>query len=162
MKMKGLQTQTSDRSIALKFLTDYVKRVNGGHGVHTFTGTPLTNTLTEIYNQMRFVMDDQMERDGVKDWDSWFNTFAEPETNTELTATGEYEPVTRLSAFVNVAELSRMAGQYLDVVFADECRSSSRAPPRATRFFPMISPRASAPNSRTVVARSPSGAPTRR
>jgi hypothetical protein len=85
--------------------------------VHTFTGTPITNTLTEIYNQMRYVMDDQMERDGVKDWDSWFNTFAELETDVELTATGEYEPSRGSPPFVNVAELRRMAGQYLDIVF---------------------------------------------
>lgn len=120
MKMRGLNLGTSNRSIALRFLTDYVKRQNGGHGVHVFTGTPITNTLTEIYNMMRFVMDDQMKLDGIKDWDAWFNTFADASTDVELTATGEYEPVTRLASFVNVAELRRMSGQYMDIVFADD------------------------------------------
>lgn len=120
MRMKGLNTGTSDRSIQLRFLTDYVKRLNAGTGVHTFTGTPITNTLTEIYNQMRYVMDDEMARDGIKEWDAWFNTFADSTTDVELTATGEYEPVTRLASFVNVAELRRMAGQYMDIVFADD------------------------------------------
>lgn len=120
MRMRGLNTQTSNRSIMLQFLTGYVKQLNGGKGVHLFTGTPITNTLTEIFNQMRFVMDDQMGLDGVKDWDSWFNTFADATNDVELTATGEYEPVTRLAAFVNVAELRRMAGQFMDIVFADD------------------------------------------
>jgi N12 class adenine-specific DNA methylase len=120
MKLKGLNAGTSNRSITLRFLTDYVRGMNGGRGVHIFTGTPITNTLNEIYNQMRYVMDDEMARDGVQAWDSWFNTFADAATDVELTPTGEYEPVTRLSSFVNVAELRRMVGQYMHIVFADE------------------------------------------
>lgn len=119
MKMKGLNTASSDQSITLQFLTDYIKRQNAGRGVHIFTGTPITNTLAEIYNMQRYIMDDQMARDGIKDWDAWFNTFADATTDVELTATGEYEAVTRLASFVNVAELRRMIGQYTDIVFAD-------------------------------------------
>lgn len=120
MKMKGLNTGTSNQSIALRFLTDHVKRLNGGTGVHVFTGTPITNTLGEIYNLQRYVADAQMARDGIKDWDSWFNTFADSVTDVELTSTGDYEPVTRLAAFVNTADLRRMIGSYTDIVFADE------------------------------------------
>ena len=120
MTMRGLNKGTSDRSVALRLLTDYVKKMNNGRGVHTFTGTPITNTLTEIYHQMRYVMDDQMERDGIKDWDTWFSTFADSVNDVELTATGEYEPITRLAAFVNVPELRRVVGQYMDIVFADQ------------------------------------------
>lgn len=120
MRMKGLNTASSAQSIALMFLTDYVKKLNNGRGVHLFTGTPITNTMTEIYNMMRYVMDDQMSRDGIRDWDAWFNTFADSTSDVELTATGDYEPVTRLASFVNVAELRRMIGQYMDIVFADD------------------------------------------
>jgi N12 class adenine-specific DNA methylase len=120
MKMRGLNTGTSNMSIALRFLTDYVKRENNGRGVHLFTGTPITNTLTELYNMMRYVMDDVMKRDGIKDWDSWFNTFADSNTDVELTAAGEYEAVTRLASFVNTAELRRIAGEFMDIVFADD------------------------------------------
>lgn len=120
MKLRGLNTATSNKSIALRFLTDYVKSQNNGRGVHTFTGTPITNTLAEIYNQMRYVMDGQMERDGIKDWDTWFASFADSISDVEVTTSGEYEAVTRLASFVNVAELRRMAGQYMDIVFADD------------------------------------------
>ena len=120
MKMRGLNTGTSDRSIALRFLTDYVKSINNGRGVHIFTGTPITNTLVEIYNMQRYVMDDSMKRDGLRDWDAWFNVFADSSTDIELTATGEYESVTRLASFVNVADLRQMIGQYMDIVFADD------------------------------------------
>jgi hypothetical protein len=120
MQIKGLNTQASDRSIALKLMTDYVKSRRGGTGIHLFTGTPITNALNEIFNMMNYVMDAEMEREGVKSWDMWFNTFADSSTDVEVQSTGEFEAVTRLAQFVNVSELRRMAGQVLDIVFASD------------------------------------------
>ncbi len=120
MKMKGLNKGSSGMSISLRFLTDYVKQQNNGKGVHLFTGTPITNTLAEIYNMQRYVADSQMQRDGIKDWDSWFATFADSQSDVELTSTGEYDSVTRLSQFINTADLRNMIGAYTDIVFADD------------------------------------------
>ena len=120
MQIKGLNTQASDRSIALKLMSDYVKSRRGGTGIHLFTGTPITNALNEIFNMMNYVMDAEMEREGVKSWDMWFNTFADSSTDVEVQSTGEFEAVTRLAQFVNVSELRRMAGQVLDIVFASD------------------------------------------
>ncbi|MCW2275152.1 PLxRFG domain-containing protein [Rhodoblastus acidophilus] len=120
MRIKGLNTGTSDRSIALKFLTDYIRANNGGGNVHTFTGTPITNTLTEVFHQMRYVMEDEMRRAGINDWDGWFGSFARELYDVELNSAGEYEGVSRLAAFVNVPELRRLIGQYMDTVFADD------------------------------------------
>ena len=120
MKMKGLQTATSDMSIALNFLTSYVRRQNNGNNIHTFTGTPITNTLVEIFHQMRYVMLEEMESAGVDTWDAWFGSFSREVQDVELSAAGEYEPITRLAAFINVPELRRLVGQYLDVVFGDD------------------------------------------
>ena len=120
MRLKGLNTSTSGESLSLHLLASFVRRLNNGKGVHIFTGTPITNTLNEIYNQMRYVAAEDMEEAGVKSWDSWFNTFADSSTDVELTPAGDYEPQTRLASFVNVAELRRMAGQYMSIVFADD------------------------------------------
>ena len=120
MKMKGLQTATSDMSIALNFLTSYVRRQNNGNNIHTFTGTPITNTLVEIFHQMRYVMLEEMKSAGVDTWDAWFGSFSREVQDVELSAAGEYEPITRLAAFINVPELRRLVGQYLDVVFGDD------------------------------------------
>lgn len=120
MKMKGLNTQTSNRSIALQFITRYVRANNFGGNVHTFSGTPITNTMTEIFHQMRYVMEDEMKEAGVDSWDGWFGSFAKEVQDVELSAAGEYEPVTRLASFINVPELRRMIGQYMDVVFAND------------------------------------------
>lgn len=120
MNMKGLNTQTSNRSIALQFITRYIRANNFGGNVHTFTGTPITNTLTEIFHQMRYVMEDEMKAAGVESWDGWFGSFAKEVQDVELSAAGEYEAINRLAGFINVPELRRMIGQYMDVVFADD------------------------------------------
>lgn len=120
MNMKGLNTQSSNRSIALQFITRYIRANNFGGNVHTFTGTPITNTLTEIFHQMRYVMEDEMKAAGVESWDGWFGSFAKEVQDVELSAAGEYEAINRLAGFINVPELRRMIGQYMDVVFADD------------------------------------------
>jgi len=127
--LKGLNKAGSGRSILLSMLTDYVKARGGGKGVFLFTGTPITNTINEAYNMMRYVMDDIMSRDQVKRWDDWFNAFAEAVSDVELTGGGTWEPVERLSQFVNVPELARFAAQVFDVVYA--------------RHMPEFQPRAS-------------------
>jgi N12 class adenine-specific DNA methylase len=120
MKMRGLNTSASDRSTALDFLTKYVKANNAGKGVFLFTGTPVTNTLNEIFNMARYFMDDRMEEAGIKEWDAWFNTFADATNDIELTSTGEIEPVKRLAAFNNVDELVRQMSEFVDVVQAKD------------------------------------------
>lgn len=130
MKMRGLNTATSNRGLAMSFLTNYIKKINGGKGVHLFTGTPITNTLSETFHMMRYVMDDEMRRDGLQNWDGWFNTFASETNDIEITAAGEYEPVTRLASFINVADLRRMMAPYTDIVFADDMPEFK---PRKTR-----------------------------
>lgn len=120
MRLKGLNVATSDRSLALQFLTGYVRGQRDGKGTYLFTGTPITNSLVEIFNMMRFVMQDRMDRDGIGDWDSWFASFADALADVELTASGGYETVTRLSAFVNTDELVKMASEFVDVVQASD------------------------------------------
>ncbi|WP_422932569.1 PLxRFG domain-containing protein [Sphingobium cupriresistens] len=120
MKMKGLNTQTSNRSIALSFMTRYVRAQNAGGNVHLFTGTPITNTLTEVFHMMRYIMQEEMQAAGVDQWDGWFGSFAREVMDVEQNAAAEYEAVTRLAGFINVPELRRMIGQYMDVVFAED------------------------------------------
>lgn len=117
-QIKGLSKDESGAGFALSLLTDYVKKQNGGKGVFLFTGTPVTNTLNEVYNMMRYVMSNDMTEAGIQRFDDWFNMFADSESEVEMTDAGTYEAVDRLRAFINVSELARMAGRYFDVVFA--------------------------------------------
>lgn len=118
--IKGLTVTTSNRSIKLSFISQYIQSLHNGKGVHLFTGTPITNTLTEMYHMMKYVMPNAMEDAGVKDFDSWMNSFAEEVSDMEFTSTGDVELVSRLAAFTNVPELRRFVVQYWDTVFADD------------------------------------------
>lgn len=118
--IKGLAVTTSNRSIKLSFISQYIQSLHNGKGIHLFTGTPITNTLTEMYHMMKYVMPNAMEDAGVKDFDSWMNSFAEEVSDMEFTSTGDVELVSRLAAFTNVPELRRFVGQYWDTVFADD------------------------------------------
>jgi N12 class adenine-specific DNA methylase len=120
MKVKGLNTEASSKSIGLDFLTKYIKNNNNGNNVFLFTGTPITNSLNEIFNMAKYFMDDVMKRDGIGDWDTWFNTFADALPDVELVETGDYETVKRLSSFNNVDELVRVMSQFTDVVQASD------------------------------------------
>lgn len=136
MNMKGLNTSSNKRSVNLQLLTRYVRRMNNGGNVHTFTGTPITNTLTEIYHQMRYVMEEEMQKLNVAAWDGWFGSFATDITDIELSATGEYQLVTRLAGFVNVPELRKMIGQFMDIVFANDMPEMQ---PRRTKTGKVLS-----------------------
>lgn len=130
MRLKGLNPTGNAKTITLKLLTDYVRGINNGRGVHLFTGTPITNTINEIYNKMSLTMPDIMKRDGIDGWDDFFNIFADRETNIELTTGGTWDAVDRLSSFRNIPELRLMLGQYMDVVFTDDMPEFT---PRKTR-----------------------------
>ena len=136
MNMKGLNTSSNKRSVNLQLLTRYIRRMNNGGNVHTFTGTPITNTLTEIYHQMRYVMEEEMQKLNVAAWDGWFGSFATDITDIELSATGEYQLVTRLAGFVNVPELRKMIGQFMDIVFANDMPEMQ---PRKTKSGKVLS-----------------------
>ena len=117
-QLKGLNKAESKPGFNLSLITDYVKRESNGKGTFLFTGTPVTNTLNEVYNMMRYVMSTDMAESGIEKFDDWFNLFAEAEDEVELTSTGEYEAISRLRRFINMPELARMAGRYFDVVQA--------------------------------------------
>lgn len=118
--VKGLQKSESGRGFNLGLLTDYVQMNNDGKGVHLFTGTPVTNTLNEVFNMMRYTMNSLMGESGINNFDDWYNQFATSYSETEPTSGGTYEEVMRLRGFINVPELARMAGRVFDVVRADD------------------------------------------
>ena len=120
MKIKGLNTTASKAGTMMMLLADYIRGNNQGRGVHLFTGTPITNTVNEIYNMQRLVMREDMRKDGIESWDGWFNAFAQSSDEVELTSGGTWDTVTRLNAFINVPELRRMVGTVMDTVFASD------------------------------------------
>ena len=114
-EVKGIETGSSDMALKLRMLTEDVTE-RYGRGVYMFTGTPITNTATELYQMMRYVMKPEMEAAGISSFDSWFATYAQAESSLTKKPTGEYEDEVRFIGFKNLPELQRMYNLYFDFV----------------------------------------------
>ena len=120
MNIKGMEKQSSKQASQLYLATQYIQNMNNGRNVFTFTGTPITNTVSELFNQMRFIMTQEMKDADIDQWDGWFGTFAEATTEMEVSPGGQLQDVERIRNFVNIPELRQFMSTYLDTVFADE------------------------------------------
>lgn len=135
--VKGLNKSGSERGTSLLYLSEYLRKQNNGKGIHLFTGTPITNTLNEVYNMMRFIMSDIMDNELMYEWDDWFKSFSTTTADIELNSAAEWEVVDRIKSFINLPELKQMFGQYMDVVFAKDMVEFA---PRAEREGRMENP----------------------
>ena len=133
MNIKGLNRQGTKKSSQLYLASQYVQQMNNGRNVYTFTGTPITNTVSELFNQMRYIMNQEMKDADIGDWDGWFNTFVEASTQQEVSPGGQLVDVERIRNFVNVPELRAFMSNYLDTVFAEEMQEYTPRPNREGR-----------------------------
>lgn len=118
--VKGIPTSRSDRATNMFMRSQWLLERNNNQGLVFATGTPISNTLVELFNVQRFLQTPELEARGIDKFDPWAATFAESQTKLEYTPTGDWMPVTRFSLFTNLADLSHLASQMMDVAFADE------------------------------------------
>jgi len=99
---------------------DYMRSIDGR--LIFGTGTPITNTVAEIYNMMRMVRPDILENAGIRSLDEWVNTFANIETTTEIGIDNRVKNKSTqvIRNFVNVTEMVGMFRQFADVVFTQD------------------------------------------
>ncbi len=119
-QMKGIDPNGSQRAIDLYIKTLWLDKENPGRS-HVFaSGTPITNTLGELYSVMRFFCQKDMEKDGIDHFDAWANMFGEPSSDYEMNSAGNYEVVERFSKFVNLPELMSRVRMFMDVLTSSE------------------------------------------
>ena len=99
---------------------DYMRSVDGR--IIFGTGTPITNTVSEIYNMMRMVRPDILEDAGIHSLDEWVNTFAKIDTHTEIGVDNKVKnkSTQTIRSFVNCTEMVGMFRQFADVVFTQD------------------------------------------
>lgn len=114
-RLKGVPTSRSDKATAMQMRTRWLQENNGGRGVVFATGTPVGNTMAELYNMQRYLQPRELKERGVESFDAWAGTFGDVVTKMEFTATGEYKPVSRFARFTNIPELMSVARQVTDV-----------------------------------------------
>jgi hypothetical protein len=92
------------------------------------SGTPITNTLGEMFTLQRFMQPDVLEERGLHEFDAWASSFGDTRTELELQPSGNYKPITRFAEFVNVPELIAMFRSVADVVLKDDLRQFMTLP----------------------------------
>ena len=98
----------------------YLDEVTGGHGIVFATGTPISNSMTEMYVMMRYLQRGLLEKEGLLNFDSWASTFGESITAIELNPTGTgYRTKTRFARFYNLPELMSLFKMSADIQTAD-------------------------------------------
>lgn len=120
--VKGIDPKGSNMSFDLFAKTRYLEEVRPARNLVLASGTPITNTMAELFSVSRYLQSAELEKRGLGHFDAWAGAFGDTATALEQDAAGGYKPVTRFSKFVNVPELSVMVRQVMDVVGAAELR----------------------------------------
>ena len=118
--IKGLDTGASQRGLAMFMKARWVQEKNQGRNVIFATGTPISNTITEMWTMMRFLRPDILERFGMEDFDSFAGNFAATKTELEQNQVGTWKDVTRFVRYTNGPELITAWRSVADVVTAEE------------------------------------------
>jgi hypothetical protein len=119
-RVAGLPQTASERAFDMFLKVQHVQKQNDGAGVVFATGTPVTNTMAEMFTMQRYLQMDVLRRQSLQHFDAWAGTFGETVTAMELAPDGAgYRLHTRFARFVNVPELMQMFRSMADVQTAD-------------------------------------------
>lgn len=118
--IKGLDKGASQRAFSMFMKVRWVQEHNQGRNVTFATGTPVSNTLAEAWNMMRFVRPDVLKKYHMEKFDDFASTFGDRVTNMEMTAGGTWKPVTRFAKFTNGPELISAWRTVADVVMPEK------------------------------------------
>lgn len=98
---------------------EYINEINGGRGIVFATGTPISNTMCEMYVMQSFLQKDTLEQMGIYHFDSWAANFGEQTTALELTVEGGFRFKTRFNKFINLPELMKLYREMADIQTRD-------------------------------------------
>ena len=117
----GLSTSDAQKSSDMFAKCRYMDELTGGRGVIFATGTPVSNSMTELYTMQRYLQYDRLQEMGMVHFDCWASRFGETVTALELAPEGKgYRPRTRFSRFFNLPELMNIFREVADIKTADQ------------------------------------------
>ena len=117
----GIATSESQKSTDMFLKCRYMDELTGGRGVIFATGTPVSNSMTELYTMQRYLQYGTLEKMGLIHFDAWASTFGETVTAIELAPEGtRYRARTRFAKFFNLPELMAMFKEVADIKTADQ------------------------------------------
>jgi len=127
-RVKGLDNGASQKAFSLNLKLNQIREKTGGRNIYFATGTPVTNTLAELWNMVRYVSPETLKAFHVDTFDRFASTFAQSETALEIDAAGRFKMVTRFAKYTNVVELSRMFRTCADVILSEDLKDIPRPP----------------------------------
>ena len=117
----GLSTSEAQKSSDMFGKCRYLDEITGGRGVIFATGTPISNSMTEMYTLMRYLQYNTLQQKGLTHFDAWASTFGETTTAIELAPEGTgYRARTRFAKFFNLPELMAMFKESADIKTSDQ------------------------------------------
>lgn len=119
-RVKGLATSAAQRSTDLFLKIQHLEKSRPGRSAIFATGTPVSNTMAEMYTMQRYLQLGTLKKYGIDKFDSWASTFGEITTDMELGTDGRsFQEVTSFSKFVNIPELVQIYSRVADTMTAD-------------------------------------------
>ena len=119
-RVAGLGTGDAARAFDLYAKTRFINNRNGGRGTVFATGTPISNTMAEMYTIQRYLQPDLLREKGLEHFDAWANAFGEVVERAELAAAGKgYKTRQRFAQFRNIPDLLQMFRSVADVQTAE-------------------------------------------
>ena len=117
----GLSTTDAQKSSDMLLKCRYIDELTHGKGVTFATGTPISNSMTELYTMMRYLQHDMLKRNSLTHFDCWASAFGETATAIELAPEGTgYRARTRFAKFFNLPELMNLFREAADIKTADQ------------------------------------------
>ena len=117
----GLSTSEAQKSSDMFGKCRYMDELTGGRGVVFATGTPVSNSMTELFTVMRYLQYGTLQQKGLTHFDCWASTFGETTTSIELAPEGTgYRARTRFAKFFNLPELMTMFKEVADIKTSDQ------------------------------------------
>ena len=117
----GLSTSEAQKSSDMFGKCRYLDEITGGRGVGFATGTPVSNSMTELYTVMRYLQYSTLQQKKLTHFDCWASTFGETTTAIELAPEGTgYRARTRFAKFFNLPELMSMFKEVADIKTSDQ------------------------------------------
>lgn len=119
-RVAGLPNSDSERARDMFIKTQYILEKNNGRGLVFLSGTPIANSMAEMFTLMRYMMLPEMHKRGIAMFDAWAGNFGEHVTSLEIAPDGSgYRMNTRFARFVNLPELMGLFRSFADVKNAD-------------------------------------------
>ena len=125
----GLSTTDAQKSSDMLLKCRYIDEITHGKGVTFATGTPISNSMTELYTMMRYLQHDMLKRNSLTHFDCWASAFGETTTAIELAPEGTgYRARTRFAKFFNLPELMNLFREAADIKTSDQLNLPTPTP----------------------------------